>query len=608
MIDLQQIKDPTFLKTLSDKELVLLAETIRSFLLESIQKTGGHLSSNLGVVELTIALHRVFESPNDAIIFDVGHQVYTHKILTGRAAGFESLRQTNGLSGYSNYQESVHDLWESGHAGTSLSALMGHIKAKTLTGTKGHSIAVIGDAAITNGTAFEALNLIGSDQSLPALIVLNDNQMSISKSVGAFSKALTTLRTSPLFMSSKRFFSRFLPGFILNFISHFKRAIRVFFQRMNMFEDLGFLYIGPIDGHDLKAMTRTFERAKRTKRPVVIHVITEKGKGHKEAAYDEIGTYHGISRNASYDDHMITWSEGIQLLLKDFQEVKMTYVIMPAMTVGTKFLDFAKTFPDRFLDVGIAEEHAAVMASMMSRTGIPVFLPLYSTFLQRATDQILNDIARSDTHVVIGIDRAGIAGEDGSTHNGLYDLSLLSAMPNVVITMPYDLLEANVLLHDAFLRQTHPFVIRYPKGLISSIAKGIPLDTTPHRPTWTVIEDGTDVCLIGYGPSIDLLKEVKALGLKDSMIVNARYIKPFDAVMFDEICKNGMTIVVHEEACGHGLLGHMLLEHMANKGYKNDIILINLGDDIVDHGEPEDLRARHGIDAASVFKFLKGMI
>ncbi|PKK96334.1 MAG: 1-deoxy-D-xylulose-5-phosphate synthase, partial [Tenericutes bacterium HGW-Tenericutes-3] len=292
-MNLFDIKDPSFLKQLSNKELKALASDIRSFLIESISKTGGHLSSNLGTIELIIALHYVFDSPNDAFIFDVGHQAYTHKILTGRINEFSTLRQTNGLSGYINYQESIHDQWESGHAGTALSALSGILYAKKLKNEPGEGIAVIGDASITNGMSFEALNLLGTDKNTKGIIVLNDNEMSISRSVGSFSMALTRFRSMKLFIKMKRMWQMILPSFILNFLSRVKRGLRGFFQRQNIFEDMGYMYVGPTDGHDIKGLIYNLERLKKIKKSVVFHIITEKGKGHVEAEQDKIGTYHG---------------------------------------------------------------------------------------------------------------------------------------------------------------------------------------------------------------------------------------------------------------------------------------------------------------------------
>ncbi|MDO9629257.1 MAG: 1-deoxy-D-xylulose-5-phosphate synthase, partial [Acholeplasmataceae bacterium] len=415
-MNLYDIKDPSFLKKLNPKELRKLADDIRLFLIDSITKTGGHLSSNLGTVELIIALHYVFNSPDDVIIYDVGHQAYTHKILTGRINEFDTLRHTSGLSGYINYKESIHDQWESGHAGTALSALLGVLYAKHVKSELGEGIAVIGDASITNGMAFEALNLLGSDANKRGIVILNDNEMSISKSVGSFSKALTKFRSMKIVIKWKRVWATILPGFIVRFLGRIKRGLRGFLQRQNIFEDLGYMYIGPIDGHDIKGLIYSLKRIQKIKKSVVLHIITEKGKGHIEAENDKIGTFHGVSKPSNGKKYGISWSELICLNMVELQKHIKTFVIMPAMEVGAQFSNFAAQFNDRYIDVGIAEEHAATMAASMAHQGVPVFLPLYATFAQRAFDQILNDIARSNHHVVFGIDRAGIVGEDGSTH------------------------------------------------------------------------------------------------------------------------------------------------------------------------------------------------
>lgn len=604
---LKDIKAPSDIKHLKPKELKQLASEIRAFLAEEIPKTGGHLSPNLGIVEVTIALHYVFDSPNDGIIFDVGHQAYTHKILTGRAHQFDTLRQTNGLSGYTNYKESPHDIWESGHAGSSLSALVGLLYAKKLKGESGHGVAVIGDASITNGMAFEALNLLGSEKDKRGIIILNDNKMSISKSVGALAKMLAKIRSMTLFIKTKRFIERLLPKFMLNFLSHVKRGIHAFFQTNNIFEDLGYMYIGPIDGHDITTMIHLFERAKRLNRSVVIHVITQKGKGHKDAQEDEVGNFHGVSKK-EVKAPGISWSLMIAKSIEALQKETKTFVVMPAMTVGTQFVDFKAQYPDQFVDVGIAEEHAATMAASLAHQGIKVFLPLYATFSQRAFDQILNDIARSNHHVVIGIDRAGIVGEDGSTHQGLFDVSMFNLMPNIKIAMPYDAKEAQGLLSYAFMHQTSPMVIRYPRGMVTFDLANDAFDFEPIKPSWTYLDKGTDVALIGYGPSLHLLKAAKdALNLSAD-VINARFIKPIDEKVLDEVLKAGKKILVYEEASNRGSLYPAILDHMAKHHYTNEIKAMSITDQVVDHGHYEDVLKHLKMDSAAIIRELKGWV
>ncbi|MFH0766508.1 MAG: 1-deoxy-D-xylulose-5-phosphate synthase [Bacillota bacterium] len=607
-MNLFDIKDPSFLKQLKHKELKALAIDIRSFLIESISKTGGHLSSNLGTIELIIALHYVFDSPKDAFIFDVGHQAYTHKILTGRIKEFETLRQTNGLSGYINYQESVHDQWESGHAGTALSALLGVLYAKHLKQESGEGIAIIGDASITNGMSFEALNLLGTDKNTKGIVILNDNEMSISKSVGSISKALTRFRSMKIVIKMKRMWQRILPKFVLNFLSRVKRGLRGFLQRQNIFEDMGYMYVGPVDGHDIDGLIYNLQRIRKVKKSVVFHIITEKGKGHLEAEQDTIGTYHGVSKRDVVKKIGISWSELISRNLDALQSHVKTFVIMPAMTVGAQFIQFSKKYPDRYIDVGIAEEHAATMAASMAHQGIPVFLPLYATFAQRAFDQILNDIARSNHHVVFGIDRSGIVGEDGSTHQGLFDVSMFYLMPNVVITMPYNEKEVSDLLYYGFIKQNNPFIIRYPRGVVSSSPAVEDIRFEELTPTWTVLEGGQKIVLISYGPSLDLFKIVKAEMAIDAMIVNARFIKPIDEAMMHLIAKMNAPILVYEELSNTGSLYPQILKFMAKYGYQNKMYEMSITDQIVEHGHYQDILGIHHMGASSIKDKIKDIL
>ncbi|MFA5471061.1 MAG: 1-deoxy-D-xylulose-5-phosphate synthase [Acholeplasmataceae bacterium] len=607
-MNLYDIKDPKFLKDLSIKELEALALDIRQFLMDSIEKTGGHLSSNLGTIELIIALHYVFDSPKDAMLFDVGHQAYTHKILTGRAKDFDTLRQTNGLSGYINYKESEHDLWESGHAGTALSALYGLLYAKMVKEEDGEGIAVVGDASIINGMSFEALNLLGSDSKKRGIIILNDNQMSISKSVGSLSKALTRFRSNKFVIKAKRISHRILPEILIRVLSRLKRSVRSLLQRKNIFEDLGYMYIGPIDGHDLKGLIYNLKRIQKVKNSVVLHIITDKGKGHKDAENDMIGTYHGISKKDKSKSIGISWSECIAIGMEKLQDYKKTFVIMPAMTVGTKMANFEKKFPDRYIDIGIAEEHGATMAAMMAHQGVDVFFPLYATFSQRAFDQILNDISRSNHHVVFGIDRAGIVGEDGSTHQGLYDLSMFNLMPNMVIAMPYDAKEAFNLLYYAFMSQKNPMVIRYPRGLVQfDTSKDVTFDEI--KPTWTHFKkgDGT-LYLISYGPSLDLLeKAAKSLEI-NADIINARFIKPLDQDMLKTIFSKEARILVYEEASNVGGLYPQILKYMAKYNHHHKICDMSITDQIVEHGHYKDMLKAYHMDIDAIIKTIKDLI
>lgn len=603
---LTDIKDPSDIKKLSIKELEKLAVDIRAFLLDSIPKTGGHLSSNLGTVELIIALHYVFNSPKDAFVFDVGHQAYTHKILTGRIKDFKQLRQTDGLSGYINYKESMHDQWESGHAGTAISALAGIVYAKRLKNEDGEGIAVVGDASIVNGMSFEALNMLGSDQNHRGIIVLNDNEMSISKSVGALSGALTKIRSLKLVMKLKKIWARILPDMLLRAMGRFKRSLRALFQRQNIFEDLGYMYVGPIDGHDLKLLIKTLNRIKKVKKSVIMHIITDKGKGHPDAESDTTGAFHGISSQNGKPSSGVSWSEVMAYSMDQLQTLKKTFVVMPAMTMGTKMQSFAKKYPDQFVDVGIAEEHAATMAASLAHQNISVYFPVYATFSQRAFDQILNDIARSDHHVVFGIDRAGIVGEDGSTHQGIYDVSMFSLMPHMVISMPYDLEDVSEIVHYAFIEQKHPMVIRYPRGKINQN-----LDQIKFKPLsgyWKYLKKGRGPLLISYGPSLDLLIKADKILSLDATIINARFIKPIDEKMLHEALDKADKVFIYEEIESASGLYPKMLNYMKTSGFNQPVKHLSLSDQVVTFGHYEDILKKYHMDLDAVIKVLKEFI
>lgn len=592
MSNLREIKDPSFLKDLSKKELKELALEIRAFLIEHISVNGGHLASNLGAVELTIALHYVFNSPSDSFIFDVSHQIYTHKILTGRASGFSELRSYGGLSGYANYKESVHDKWESGHAGTSISALMGYLTANKLKGIKSDVIAIVGDASITNGTNMEALNLLGGSPDLKGIIILNDNKMSISKSVGAFSRMLTKMRGSRKVNNVKNFFKKITPKCFYNLFSRIKRSIKAFLQNKNIFEDMGYTYIGPIDGNNFDDLITALNQAKKMETSVVIHTLTTKGKGYSHAEEDKEGSYHGVapfdkdSGLSLNNGSKPSWSEVISLSIEKLTVKKDIFVIMPAMLVGAKFLRYQEKYPNKIIDVGIAEEHAAVMAASLALNNVNVFLPLYSTFSQRAYDQILNDIARPNLKVVIGIDRAGFVGEDGSTHQGLYDVSMFLSMPNVVVTMPINMEEAYGLLKYAF-NQNNPFVVRYPRGS----TKLMDLDNVEEiKPSWEVILKGNKGAIISYGSLLNDIKEMIVNESLDYTVCNARYIRPIDEEVLKEVLQSHKKIVVYEETHASGSLYVLILDFIQRNNLNNEVISLSTYNKVINQGTVNDNR------------------
>lgn len=591
MMIITEIKSPEFLQELSLKELRELAEEIRKFLIENVSKTGGHFSSNLGTVELTIALHYVFNKQNDKLIFDVGHQAYTHKILTGRAKDFPTLRKKDGLSGFLKYSESPYDVWEAGHSSTSISAAAGFLEAKAQGADIGEVVAVIGDGSIQNGLALSALNYLGSRKNQKVIIVLNDNNMSISKNVGGLSKFFDRVRLR----KSYQFFRKLTPKFLANL----KLALSSYMHGGNILSAIGFRYFGPIDGHDLKELIRFFRFAKNSDHSIIIHVNTQKGKGYEPAENDSLGSWHGT---APFDPETemplnpvppgkISWSEGMgRLLLEEAKRDEEIIVLCPAMIHGSGLLRFQKEIPERLLDVGIAEEHSVVMASALALAGKKPVVSIYSTFLQRAYDQVSHDVARPSLHVVFLIDRAGIVGGDGSTHQGIFDIAFLSHLPNMAIAAPKDLNEASGLLHFALHEHEGPFAIRYPRASTEEIPTECP--EIPFG-SWEIVLPLKRVNVVTYGPVVpeferEILKSGKEIGL-----VNARYIKPLDENVLRMLA--GRKAIVYEEVVRQGSLGMMMLASAEKAGLAIDFEFNAVPDMYVEHGEVDKIKKDLGL-------------
>ena len=591
------IKNPKFLKKHKKNDLIKLSHDIREFLIDNISKTGGHLSSNLGVVDLTIAIHKVFDSPKDKIIFDVGHQSYTHKILTGRAKDFKSLRQFNGLSGFQKRSESVYDSYEAGHSSTSLSAALGFALARDLDKKDYHVIAVIGDGSISNGLAYEALNHIGSLDT-PLIVILNDNEMSINENVGAMHNLLDKIRSNNGYKSMKKGTKSFLDKIpylgkpVKKFLSLIKESIKkMYLKEGYVFEELGFEYYGPINGHDYKEMLAYLERAKNANHPVLLHVITEKGKGYPYSEEDLDGVWHGVTpfdretgEIIKKNDDKIGWSSVIsKKLVKLASEDKDIIAITPAMANGSKLNEFKKKYKDRFIDVGIAEEHAIVMANALALEGKKPFVSVYSTFLQRAYDEVQQDVARMNSNVVLGIDRAGIVGEDGETHQGIYDVAYLAHIPNMIITAPKDASEAGDLLYTAFNTKA-PFAIRYSrKRILDNESEFKKLEIG----SWEEVKKGLDAVIITYGDFVEKALEISKILFKHQYsvgVINARFIKPFDKEMFDTLLKSNKKIFVYEEASLIGSLGSILCTYAENNNYQNNITCFGIKDEFIRQG------------------------
>ncbi|MEE0382896.1 1-deoxy-D-xylulose-5-phosphate synthase, partial [Amedibacillus dolichus] len=478
-MNLYDIKEPCDIKSCSFEELNELAGDIREFLIQSISKTGGHLSSNLGIVELTLALHYVFDSPKDKFIFDVGHQSYVHKMLTGRLKDFSNLRQYKGIAGFQKRGESVHDPWEAGHSSTSLSAALGMAVARDLDGSHFHILPIIGDGALSGGMAMEALNQIGSEQR-NMIIIFNDNNMSISKNVGAMDEAFTRLRTSRSYTHLKDDLKHSLSttrlgSNVLDTMKRVKNAVKDNIVDTSIFGEFNIDYLGPVDGHNIKNLVKVLKIAKQHEGPIVLHVITQKGKGYSFAEHDEEGAWHGVSQFdpktgqslAKNPPQHKSWSEVISATVLDLAHDNQDIVaITPAMKSGSKLQKFFEAYPQRSFDCGIAEEHAMTFAAGLAAAGKRPFISVYSSFLQRAYDQIHHDVARMKLPVVIGIDRCGLVGEDGETHHGVFDIAMLRPIPNMILAQPKDSEEAQNLIYSAFQQNQYPYAIRYPRGSV----------------------------------------------------------------------------------------------------------------------------------------------
>ena len=610
------ISGPADIRQLSIKELEALAAEIRAFLIESISRTGGHLSSNLGIVELTLALHVVFDSPRDRILFDVGHQSYVHKILTGRARQFSTLRQYKGLSGFQKRHESEHDCWEAGHSSTSLSAALGMAVARDLNGEHYHIVPVIGDGAMASGMSMEALNQIGGEER-NMIIIFNDNSMSISRNVGAMDVAFTRLRTSRTYttlkndlqqgLSTSRFGRSLLKG-----MKNFKNAIKDNVVDTSIFGEFNLDYIGPINGHDLSELIKVLKVAKQHKGPIVVHVLTKKGKGYPYAENDKEGAWHGV---APFDPNSgkplaalpaghCSWSEAIARILCDLaRDDRDIVAITPAMKAGAKLDGFAREFPQRFFDCGIAEEHAMTFAAGLAASGKRPFISVYSSFLQRAYDQINHDVARMKLPVVIGIDRCGLVGEDGETHHGVFDITMLHAIPNLIMAQPKDVQEARALMKTAF-SCAQPFCIRYPRG-------SVPYTKEEGEPapvgTWTrwAPQREARVCVISYGSDIDrIISKVRANDMPVE-IINARYFKPLDEAMLDDILYRSIPVIVYESDMLDGGLSSAILQYINDHRICCHLIRIGIGDHYVEQGSIPQLRRAEKIDMNTLFKELE---
>lgn len=622
-MDLMKIKDPSFLKKLSNKELKVLSQDIRQFLIERLSSTGGHIGPNLGVVELTIALHKCFDSPKDKIIWDVGHQSYVHKILTGRACQFDTLRQYKGLCGFPKMAESEHDVWETGHSSTSLSAAMGMAIARDLKKENSYVVPVIGDGALTGGMALEALNHIGHEKK-NMIVILNDNEMSIAPNVGALHNVLGRLRTAGKYQWAKdelEYLLKKIPavgGKLAATAERVKDSLKYLFVSGVFFEELGFTYLGPVDGHDFDNLFENLSYAKKTEGPVLLHVITKKGKGYKPAENDTIGTWHGTGPYKMETGDFVkpvntppAWSKLVsETVRKLARKDERIVAITPAMPVGSKLEGFASEFPERMYDVGIAEQHAATVAAGLATQKMKPFLAIYSTFLQRAYDQVVHDICRQNLNVFIGIDRAGLVGADGETHQGVFDIAFLRHVPNIVLMMPKDENEGQHMVYTAVQYDDGPIAMRFPRGN----GLGVPMDET-LKPipigTWEVLKKGEDAAILTFGTTIPMALEAANILEKHGIsvkVVNARFIKPLDEKMLLELFKENMPILTIEEAVLQGGFGSSILEFAHEKGFHHmEIDCMGIPDQFIEHGSVEKLLEEIGMTTDDVVKRMNNL-
>lgn len=594
-MNIEEIKNPQFLKQLNINELEDLSQEIRRFIMQSVATTGGHFSSNLGIVELTVAMHYVFDAPRDKIIFDVGHQSYVHKILTGRAKEFRRLRQFGSISGFQRRHESEYDPWEAGHSSTAISGAIGIATARDLNHDDYNVIAVVGDAAMMSGESFEALNYLGSSKH-KVIVILNDNNMSISKNVGGFSNMLSDIRTSKQYKDVKDNYTSWMMRSktgqrVYDATKKVKDKVKERVLADSAFAQFDLDYIGPVNGHDMEELIRALETVKELDHSVILHVITTKGKGYPLAEEDKSGLYHGVgpfdlSKGVIKPHHLHhqMWSEAIanhiEYLMHDHDDI---CVITPAMIAGSQLGDIFKKFPARSFDVGIAEEHAATFAAGLSVAGKFPFLTVYSSFSQRAYDQINHDIARMDLPCLIGLDRAGLVGSDGSTHHGVFDISYLLAIPNVIIMAPHNQYEAERMINTAYTLHDHPYVIRYSKGMIHKHSRHV--TDTLQVGSWDeiVYKKEHKVTVVVYGDHVRMAKNVVEQNNLPVNVINARFIKPMDEEMLKEI--SNTHIIVYETVMHKGSLGSAMALYYEEHHINVKMDFMAIGDHYVTHGD-----------------------
>ena len=602
---LQAIDSPQDLRKLPRHDLHRVADEVRQCVLDNVSKTGGHLSSNLGTVELTVALHYVFNTPEDRIVWDVGHQTYPHKILTSRRERMPTLRQLDGLSGFPRRDESPYDTFGVGHSSTSISAALGMALAARQQGENRHAIAVIGDGAMTAGMAFEALNHAGVEDC-KLLVILNDNDMSISPPVGALNRYLAQLMSGRFYAAAKEGAKQVLKAAppLFELAKRFEEHAKGMVVPATLFEKFGFNYIGPIDGHDLDSLIPTLENIKHLEGPQFLHVVTKKGQGYKLAEADPI-SYHGPGK---FDPAVgivppatppkTTFTQVFGQWLCDMAEQDERLVgITPAMREGSGMVEFHRRFPKRYYDVGIAEQHAVTLAAGMACEGVKPVVAIYSTFLQRAYDQLIHDVALQNLPVVFALDRAGLVGADGATHAGAYDIAFIRCIPNMGLACPADEGECRQLLSSAYA-QNHPVAVRYPRGAGVGADVSTRLDALPYGAAQLRRTGKSGIAILAFGSL--LYPALQAAQALDATVVNMRWIKPLDLQMLREVAQDHARIVTVEEGCIMGGAGSAVSEALHAMGFAREVLQLGLPDVFIEHGDPVKLLSMQGLDAAGI--------
>ncbi len=612
---LDKVNCPEDIKNMTNEELDILAKDIRKFLVKSVSKTGGHLASNLGVVELTLALHKVFESPKDKIVWDVGHQSYVHKILTGRKDSFDTLRQFKGLSGFPKEIESPHDIFDTGHSSTSISVGLGIACARDIKKENFDVVSVIGDGSITGGMALEALNNLGY-LNTDMIVILNDNEMSIDKNVGAMSRHLSSIIRNSTMNKVKdeveKIFTVTSAGnLIYKTASKVKDSIVSQFtpQQCELFESMGIKYYGPIDGHNIKELIEILNKAKKKKGPVLLHVITKKGKGYKYAE-EHPDKYHGVSKfdikegvqpSNSKSISSAVGEKLVQMSAKDDKIVAIT----AAMPSGTGLDLFQKAYPERYYDVGIAEQHAVTFSAGLAKEGMKPYFAVYSTFLQRGYDQIIHDVCITKKNVTFLIDRAGLVGNDGETHHGMFDLSYLNIVPNITVMAPKDTQELELML-ELSAELNEPVAIRYPRGNAYYLNRGEYKKIEVGK--YEIIAEGKDIAILAIGNMVKHALEAKEILLEDNInpaIINARFLKPMDEKLLHELCKKYKTVVTIEDNIISGGFGSRINNFIIDNNYNVKVENIAISEKFIDHGNIESLYEGVGLSSNCIASRIK---